>query len=49
MKVFWFFSSEKNRLRAGLVGRPRERRQQRFLKKARKNFLSSSPKSPAAD
>jgi hypothetical protein len=23
MKVFWFFFSKKNRLRAGLAGRPR--------------------------
>jgi hypothetical protein len=48
-KVFWFFSSEKNRLRVGLVGRPRALGKQRFLKKARKNFLSSSSKSPDAD
>jgi hypothetical protein len=33
-----FFFSKKNRLRAGLAGRPRAKEQQRFLKKARKNF-----------
>jgi hypothetical protein len=40
MKVFWFFFSKKNLLRAGLVGRPRATKGKRFfLKKEAKTFI----------
>jgi hypothetical protein len=40
MKVFWFFFSKKNSLRAGLAGRPRAKERQRFfLKKEAKTSV----------
>jgi hypothetical protein len=39
MKVFWFFFSKKNCLRARLAGRPREKEKQALLfEKRSKNF-----------
>jgi hypothetical protein len=38
-KVFWFFFSKKNILRAGMAGRPREKERQALLfEKRSKNF-----------
>jgi hypothetical protein len=41
MKVFWFFFTKKNRLRAGMAGRPRAKERQALLfEKRSKNFYS---------
>jgi hypothetical protein len=41
MRVFWFFFTKKNRLRAGLVGRPRAKEKKALLfEKRSKNFHS---------
>jgi hypothetical protein len=47
VKVFWFFFSKKNILRAGMAGRPREKERQALLfEKRSKNFRPFWAKTP---